>query len=321
MLPMSGNDFMYKLEDFGSFYIGGRVIKVQGEPLKKVQRNKDFTITIDPNGDYDIDAIYVQYFLPVGYKEVVILIHGGGHTGSVWETTPDGREGWLHLLLKKGVGVYIVDTIERGRAGWCVIPGVWAGEPEQRSNQLTWSVFRFGAAQDFAAKIPYPNQQFPVTSFDQLVKYNVPRWNCNAKNSARALSMLINKIGTCSLVAHSQGVDIAMQCFELIPALIKNVVLIEPAAFPDLAANVLYKNTKIFTLFGDYVELNPLWLQLQQKTLHYIEYLQSHGITAQHINLPEVGIYGNSHMSMMDMNNDEVLEIFLKLIELTTPAF
>ena len=47
-----------------------------------------------------------------------MLVHGGGGTGRVWETTPDGREGYQTIFLRRGFAVYIVDFPRRGRAGF-----------------------------------------------------------------------------------------------------------------------------------------------------------------------------------------------------------
>ena len=32
----------------------------------------------------------------------LLMWHGGGLTGVTYETTPDGREGWLNYFLRKG---------------------------------------------------------------------------------------------------------------------------------------------------------------------------------------------------------------------------
>ena len=42
----------------------------------------------------------------------------GGLTGACWETTPDGRPGWLHNFLSAGFAVYVLDNVERGRSGF-----------------------------------------------------------------------------------------------------------------------------------------------------------------------------------------------------------
>src|SRR5258705_2769598 len=62
--------------------------------------------------------MYVQYQIPMGkLKPPVVLVHGGCGTGRVWESTPDGREGYQSIFLRRGPSVYIFDFSRRGRAG------------------------------------------------------------------------------------------------------------------------------------------------------------------------------------------------------------
>lgn len=298
---------MYHLKDLGSFYIGGRDIQVTNQPLKQVRRNKDLVMKVNPNGHYAIESVYVQYFLPENSTENYILIHGGGHTAAVWETTPDGRKGWLHLLLENNIGVYLIDSVERGRSGWCPIPGVWEGEPEMRTKQTTWLDFRLGSQYG----VYYENLQFPINSISQLFKYNVPRWNCNAGSSIKAVCELIEKIGCCNLIAHSQGCDIAMQCLNFKPELIKDIILLEPAAFPQLTPSVS-SAAKIRMVFGDYIEGNLLWTGIKKLATDYQRALKQQAIYSEIISLPANGIYGNSHMLMMEKNNQQIFDLLFK---------
>jgi hypothetical protein len=75
---------------------------------------------LDPNGQYMVEQMYVQYFLPKNRKGKYPLLmwHGGGLTGVTYESTPDGREGWLNMFIRKGWDVYISDAVERGRSGF-----------------------------------------------------------------------------------------------------------------------------------------------------------------------------------------------------------
>lgn len=41
----------------------------------------------------------------------MVLMHGGHLTGAVYESTPDGREGWLQFFVRKGWPVYCPGTI------------------------------------------------------------------------------------------------------------------------------------------------------------------------------------------------------------------
>src|SRR3982074_3953647 len=97
------------LRGMGSFHVGGRVVKISGKPVKEVVFTQGgVPAKIDPNGTYQVEQMYVQYFLPANKKGAYPLLmwHGGGLTGATYETTPDGREGWLNYFLRKGRSVY-----------------------------------------------------------------------------------------------------------------------------------------------------------------------------------------------------------------------
>ena len=47
----------------------------------------------------------------------VVMIHGGGQTGTNFTGTPDGRRGWAHDFLRAGYEVYVVDQPGRARSG------------------------------------------------------------------------------------------------------------------------------------------------------------------------------------------------------------
>lgn len=299
---------MIILKDFGSFYLSGRTAEISDGKPTLVRRNRDMEVMIDPRGHYSIEATYVQYFIPEPCRNVWILIHGGGHTGAIWESTPDGRKGWVHYLLEQGIGVYIVDTAERGRAGWCPIKEIWPEEAELRTHEQTWERFRFGAQSGFAKKEAFPGQQFPIESFEQLTKYNVPRWNSHAQSSINAIGELVMKIGKkCSILAHSQGAEIAMRCLNEHADSIENVILLEPAAFPEMSALTSKEATKIFIVLGDFIDQSTLWSTLKRKAIEYNRELTTAGFPCQILSLPKLGIKGNSHMCMMDKNNKEVL--------------
>ena len=109
------------LRDMGSFHVGGRVVEITGKPVKEVVLGAGgVPAKIDPNGLYQVEQMYVQYFLPQNRKGKVPLLmwHGGGLTGVTYETTPDGRDGWLNMFLRKGWDVYNSDAVERGRSGF-----------------------------------------------------------------------------------------------------------------------------------------------------------------------------------------------------------
>src|SRR6478735_10020589 len=82
------------LRDMGSFHVGGRVIEITGQPVKEVVFTPGgVPAKVDPNGKYQVEQMYVQYFLPQNKKGKLPLLlwHGGGLTGITYETKPDGK--------------------------------------------------------------------------------------------------------------------------------------------------------------------------------------------------------------------------------------
>jgi hypothetical protein len=103
-------------------------------------------VTVDPNGRFQVEQMYVQYFIPVRQRGRVPIFmwHGGGLTGVAWETTPDGREGWQSIFLRQGWAVYTSDAVERGRSGFAQSPAVFAGEPVFLNTASPFERFRIG---------------------------------------------------------------------------------------------------------------------------------------------------------------------------------
>jgi pimeloyl-ACP methyl ester carboxylesterase len=166
--------------------------------------------------------MYVQYQIPMGnLKPPVVLVHGGGGTGAVWESTPDGREGYQSLLLRAGYPVYIVDFPRRGRSGFPAFTGGVLGNldgtqyiPDNASKvswQFGWTRWRLGPS--FPERFPVDQfgygeitPESPLgTGVDQFFKALVPGLQDNATVITDALVALFDKIGPGILITHSQS--------------------------------------------------------------------------------------------------------------------
>ncbi len=200
----------YILRDFGSYTISGRVIEVtEGEP-RDVSFTRSASYTYDPRGHFAVEQAYVQYYIPDARNDAppVVLVHGGGMHGSTWETTPDGRAGWINLLVAQGYEVHVLDNVERGRSGFA--PGLWEGDPILRSQEEAWSIFRIGPADGFATRTPFQGSLFPVEAFDAFVRNMVPRWLTTSPLHVKALIELLHNTGPAIVMCHSQGGETAL---------------------------------------------------------------------------------------------------------------
>ena len=187
--------------DIGSFHVGGRAVSLSGLPTKDVVFTAGSApVKVDPNGDFEVEQMYVQYvkLAQPKAKYPLLLWHGGGLTGVTWETKPDGKPGWQAFFLRAGHDVYVSDAVERGRASWARYPEIFTSEPLFRTKKQAWEDFRIGAVGSYkvnpAERVALPGQLFPVESFDQFIKQGVPRWSTTDAQIQAAYNQLVQKV-------------------------------------------------------------------------------------------------------------------------------
>jgi len=295
------------LSQMGSFFVGGHARTTTGAPLA------EYVFT--PNGVSVSIAgqMYVQYFVPAETVNRVPMAfwHGGSMTGATWETTPDGREGWLTQFLRQGWAVYNSDAVERGRAGWAPNHPPFSGPPILRTAEDTFSQFRIGrrvnqALLDDMKTAAYPSCRFPLQAFDNLMKQVVPRWVSTDDLTLAAYIELLDKIGPVVLVAHSQGGAFAFRAAEARPDKVAAIVAIEPAQGGTEGMHTKLIDTPVLVVYGDHLELDDRWPQIRARTERYLSELSRAGGTVEVIDLPDQGVVGNSHLLMMEDNNTEI---------------
>jgi len=307
------------LRDMGSFHVGGRVVEISGKPLKEVVFSAGgIPAKIDPNGLYQVEQMYVQYFLPQNRKGKYPLLmwHGGGLTGVTYESTPDGREGWLNMFIRKGWDVYNSDAVERGRSGFAP-PEVWNSEPNFLTKANPFERFRIGQGlgswnADPAKMKVNAGSQFPVEAYDNFTKQVVPRWTNTDEAIVAAYTALVDKVCPCVLLFHSQAGGFGFTVAQARPDKIKAIIAVEPAVAGDKAEAGKLKNIPTLVVYGDYIPLDSRWPKMRQIGLDYAEAVRAAGGTVDVVNLPEIGIKGNSHMLMMDKNNGQVADLIQK---------
>lgn len=304
------------LRDLGSFHIGGRFVDIGGKPVREVTIG-GATQKLDPNGTYLVEQMYVQYFLPQNRRGKVPLLmwHGGGFTGVTYESTPDGREGWLNLFVRKGWDTYVSDAVERGRAGWAM-PEVFAGEPVFLTIDQPWVTWRFGEpgswSPDPAKRRPYPGSQFPFEAYDNLIRQIVPRWTSTNDAILAAYDELVDKVGPCVLLVHSQSGTFGYLAALKRPDKVKALVIVEGTIRGDATTAAALKDVPILVLYGDNVDKSPMFSAQLENNRKMAELAKAAGGSIEIVSLPAVGIKGNSHFPMMEKNNAEVADVIHK---------
>ena len=300
------------ISGMGSFHIGGREVAVTGRPVREVVLVPGSRPTrIDPNGTYRVEGLYAQFHHPIRRQGQVPLLfwHGGGMTGVVWETTPDGREGWQHYFLRRGWSVYVSDAVERGRAGWAMTPEIFTGEPLFLTMADPWERFRIGAGPgSYRTRTALPGSQFPIEAYPQLMAQMAPRWTTTDAAATAAYRALLERVGPAVVVAHAQGSLFAVRAAQARPALVRALVLIEPSGFGDSspAALAALRDIPILAVYGDFIEQDPRWVGIRQRGTEFFAATQAAGARVEVLDLPDQGITGNGHLMMMERNNQVV---------------
>ena len=306
-----------ELQDEGVFFVNGQVATTN---------NPDTPATAAATpGQITVDQMYVQYRIP---KTVagppIIMVHGSGHTGVTYETTPDGREGWATYFARKGFPVYVVDHVGRGRSGFdptainrakaesnaSLLPSV-----PLTTRERAYPNFLIGAKYP----TPYPGQQFPVEAQDQYFAQLVPNTETllagGGSNTVKALSALVDKIGPAVVMVHSQsggyGLDLIRQRADKVRAFIDIEGSCGPLSSDDVAKS--FRKVPTLMVFGDYTEgsTGPNGDERRNLCNQSASAINAAGGTAKFLYLPGLGIKGNSHMLMMDKNNLQIADLII----------
>jgi pimeloyl-ACP methyl ester carboxylesterase len=307
------------LRGMGSFHIGGRLVEVTGKPVREVTFGAGgVPAKLDPNGLYQVEQMYVQYFLPKDRKGKLPLLmwHGGGLTGATYETTPDGREGWMNMFIRKGWDTYVSDAVERGRSGFAP-PDIWKGEPAFLTNANPWERFRIGPGpgsfdRDPAKRKVNPGSQFPIEAYDNFVKQVVPRWTNTDDAIIAAYIELVDKLCPCVILFHSQAGAFGFKVAQARPDKVKALIAVEPAVAGDKDKAAAIKDIPVLMMFGDFIPQDTRWPKMRANDLDYVAAVRAAGGKVDVVNLPEIGIKGNSHMLMMDKNNAVTADLIQK---------
>lgn len=301
------------LDAQGTFYVGGT--REYRTPNSSHEPDDERSLP----GDIAVNQMYVEYQIPVArtYPYPIVFLHGGGHTGNHYRTTPDGREGWFTSFTRRGFAVYAVDAPNRGRAGWDPTHRikVSAGhEPPSAlepvnvySAQSAWVAFRWGPAYG----TPYPDTQFPLDVVDEYLKQIQPAYRDDAQNAHihRCLEALVDKLGPCILLGWSTGTGNVMCAAANRADTVKGVIGLEffpgaPGNTPDPAA---LARVPFLGVLGDY--LSP------ENGRAFTARLNALGGDATTLFLPDAGLRGNGHTLALEKNNEAIADLIQQWID------
>ncbi|MDS1142464.1 alpha/beta fold hydrolase [Pusillimonas sp. SM2304] len=303
-----------------SYFVGGRPLQLQGIPApERVRVPGERPVALQMNGMHMVGQMYAQHFCLQQPQSPypVVLIHGGGLSGSFWESDAYGEEGWLHKFLRAGFDTVVTDAFERGRSGFPAVPHVLSEAPHHRTLEEMWHAFRLGPVAGFRPgdlRHGHAGQQFPVERFEWYAQRFVPRWTNTEQQTLAAYEELIRQLGPCMLVGHSQGAFYSLMLAQRLPDTVRRVVAIEPPAVPEGEPACAYPPH--LAVWGDYISQSEMWVRYRAKHVDWAEKLACGGGPGHaFIDLPAENITGNSHLIVPDRNNQKIFERILRWVQ------
>jgi pimeloyl-ACP methyl ester carboxylesterase len=199
-------------------------------------------------------------------------------------------------------------------------PDVFKGEPVFLTKEDPFMRFRIGAGPGSYDRDPSkmklkPGSQFPAEGYDNFTKQGVPRWTTTDDAIIAAYIQLVDKVCPCVVLVHSQSGPFGQKVAQARPDKVKALVLVEPSAGGDPASAGRLSNTPVLAVYGDYIEQDPRWPTIRANEIKFLEQVRSAGGRYDIVDLPKLGIRGNSHMMMMDKNSDQVAGVIQGWLE------
>lgn len=314
------------IQEQGSFMVGGSVIANPGlfNPYNPSPEGQTF------HGDH----AYVFYQVPANARKYpLVMWHGFGQFSKTWETTPDGREGFQNIFLRKRFPVYLIDQPRRGDAGRSTVSAQIEPIPDE---QQWFGTFRIGIWPDYFEGVQFARDKQTMEQYFRSMTPSIG--NIDVDVNAEAVSALFDKIGQGILITHSHSGGMGWLT-AIKNQNIRAIVSYEPGSgflFPEKeipapmpsAGGILeafgipmqdfMKLTQIpiVIYYGDFIPKEPNsnpgqdgWRVRLEMARLWRDAVNKYGGDVTVIHLPEIGIKGNTHFPFSDLNNLEIANL------------
>jgi hypothetical protein len=310
----------------GSFAVGGSVITNPGtfDAIERTPEGQTF------HGDH----AYVFYQIPENAKKLpLVMWHGFGQFSKTWETTPDGREGFQNIFLRRGYSVYLLDQPRRGRAGRSTVEATITPTPDE---QFWFNIFRIGVWPDYFPGVQFSKDPEALNQYFRQITPNIGPFDTEVITSAS--SALADQIGPLILVTHSHSGGFGWATAMKNPN-VRAIVSYEPGSgfpFPEGEVPVPLESSSgalqavgvpkeeflklakipVIIYYGDNIpsNLDPNpgtdgWRVRLEMARLWRDAVNQHGGDVRVVHLPEIGIKGNTHFPFSDLNNVEIADL------------
>lgn len=320
------------IQEQGSFAAGGTALRTPGT----YNNNAPSAAGQSLHGDH----LYAFYQVPQNPRALpIVMLHGAFQSARSWETTSDGREGFQTIFLRRRFPVYLVDQPRRGRAGNSTVATTIEPTPY---DQLFFDQFRLGTWPTYFDCVQFDRKPETLEQFFRSVTPNTGPYDASVISDA--MSALFGKIGPAILFTHSQAGGPGWLTAIKSPN-VKAIVSFEPgsgfifpegelpAAMPSAAGTLspeavslenFRKLTRIpiIIYYGDNFPIEPTtargqdnWRVRLAMAKLWVAAVNKHGGDARLVHLPEIGIRGNTHFLMSDLNNVQIADQVSKFLD------
>lgn len=320
------------IEEQGSFAAGGTVISTPGkyDPIKRTPEGQTL------HGDH----AYVFYQIPAkARKYPLVMWHGIGQFSKTWETTPDGREGYQNIFLRRRFGVYLIDQPRRGNAGRSTTTATIEANPDE---QNWFGTFRVGIWPDYFPGVQFSKDPETLNQYFRSMTPNIGA--IDIKVNTEAVSALFDKIGSAILVTHSHSGGMGWLT-SIKNQHVKAIISYEPGSgfvFPEgevpapvpssagplEATSIAMKDfmhltrIPIVIYYGDFIPASPSdnpgadgWRARLEMARLWASAVNKRGGDVTVVHLPDIGLKGNTHFPFSDLNNVEVADVMSKWLK------
>lgn len=315
------------IEEQGSFMAGGTAVTAPG------------TYNGDNPADFSGETLhgdhaYVFYQKPVkAHTYGMVFLHGYGQSSKTWETTPDGRDGFQNIFLERGYATYLVDQPRRGKAGRSTIPAQISARPD---DQLWFNTFRIGEWPEYYENVQVPRDK---TSLEQFFHQMTPDTGAfDEMVVVNAMAAVFERTGDSVLITHSAGGGPGWKT-AIKTDKIRGIISLEPGTFPfpegevpeteatsspfpaagtavPMADFLKLAKIPIVVYFGDNIPSVPTenwgqdnWRVRLNLAKKWEKVMKKYGGDVTVVDLPEIGVKGNTHFMMADLNNVQVADV------------
>jgi len=278
------------------------------------------------------------YYASNGDGLPVIMVPGLGLSSWIFTNTPDGRESWGETFSEAGHDVYVYND-----------PAIFVNPELDYSEFMDqtskWQAQRAWGTWGMGQRYPdaYENTRYPVEQFDQLLD-NFPsytsfaslepssgtsqgsgggrggrsRGGASVGNSIKVnnLLALIEEVGDCILMVHSMSGLTSVEAIKENSNHIKGFIVVEPVGSPTDEDMIKehFASIPFLGVYGDFIDQRrQTGRKLAVQTT--IDLINKNGGQAAMIDLPAMGIEGNTHLMMQDNNNQDIAALIMDWIK------